>query len=1223
MKGASFKFTKSTILLLSLLVLVSIVAGAGSDYSFKTDIFDRLVGRGAAANPEMPPIKSSAATVLEATRDLQKKIQDESNVAVPPSPWIEAEKKRYLAVLKAAKPAVVVLPFQIPAGKNQLGIDLPARMVMAYMTAQRIASGTDLKVADVEFVARAIGDPRHLARSDASAFGYSIGATTVIYGEASHDGERNLTVTITAIGSWPPYTNVKTWTKAGIEISDTATPELAYRRWVDEAVGQLGYTDSKPVETRPYIASGKAVPDTPVRATAGNPENPADGIWVQELIGSLYPEEPPRARDRVFERALAGMEYLSPASPDYRVLQARALARLGRRIAALSVIGDSVKTPEERAFAGFLNGNVPEMEQAIAQIKRPLPKLIAELELAWTSSYYDLDRNNLPLIAKRISSTVPKQWAPGIIWFVTGQNWWNVSPTMPVKLVMDSQFPVQGYSAEDVIRGKALIGAANPKVMLEVEGAPLVHAGKVIEQNGADWCCVPQAWKPRPFQYLNLLAAHAEAMLIGSVDHESYVQGRTDEALQLADMIDEVVFQRGSWLLQLRKARLMMTTIRKTPSREAGVGISGQLYQTSRQLRQWNSIYPEHAAEITEYEEFSSKIHFAAMVKQASSSGYNYAQTHEFIRDFPAKYEALFGSQEYKMAAHSYTANFAVLERACLASVLYPDACETWRSRLEAAEQKDAARKVEKVQLVNRFHGNPKRTAILTAVLKARGEIDGAAAFARDSIKLNRDSWEGYQALGEIYMQGGKFKQAADAYLSYPRFKNPGTENTVSITNYALVAASELARRGAVKDARPLYEIAVRYHNGSEASLIAMTRFAYFDRRYGDAELIVRERVQRYQTGAGMRDYVSLLFALGDSKNAWAGVQEALPRVAGFSPWQAVPVGFRVDGADIETIRKWVKTTATPPDTRIPIAFYPQAQQAFTIAIQTLAVDRPAGSIEALREMGKELFPERNTPVLKDLDKMEPQKRAALQKAVQRAWPGDYLNRVVTGYLAHKRGDYKNAWDAFQRYNEPATGIDGRDASDASYVTLPYHAFAAVKVGQTDAFTTNMENWSNYLPSSPQHKDQPPYPRFDVHLARAVLAASKGNHDDAKKELLLARSTIAEPGTRPLPPEYVFAEICEMLAADSGMRDYLDIAVEWSRAYQIYEPWAAWAYAFEAKYGKADADRAKALAIAQHLDRNSARIAGLDASLVNQAKNWLTTNKPFPRERRSPNQKAL
>src|SRR5687767_8947635 len=65
----------------------------------------------------------------------------EVRAPVAPSPWKEAEKKRYAALLAESKPDVVVLPYQIPVWKrdpyvpydprnNRFGGDLSARMVM-------------------------------------------------------------------------------------------------------------------------------------------------------------------------------------------------------------------------------------------------------------------------------------------------------------------------------------------------------------------------------------------------------------------------------------------------------------------------------------------------------------------------------------------------------------------------------------------------------------------------------------------------------------------------------------------------------------------------------------------------------------------------------------------------------------------------------------------------------------------------------------------------------------------------------------------------------------------------------------------------------------------------------------------------------------------------------------------------------------------------------------
>jgi hypothetical protein len=1219
--------------ILSFLLLALLTAGAGGSYLLSLELFNPAA---AQALPEKVPLpldsaKASLAALAEARLQAAKKLQDEVRVSIPPSPWSEAEKKRYLDLLAAAKPSVVVLPFQISEANGQFGVDLSARMVMAYMTAQRIASGASFKVADVEIAARAIGEQRRFTRADALRFATSVGAASVVYGEVSHDAAGHLAISIAKVENISLRTADKIWTKSGLNISDVVTPELAYQKVVDEAVAQLGFAVSKSLDAGVYVASAKPLPDSPVRATTDAPPNPADGIWMQELIGSLYPEDPSRARDRIFERALAGTEYLSQDTVDYRLLKARALARLGRRIAAISTIGNSARTPEEKAFIAFLNGSVPEMEQAVAQIKRPVPKLIAELELVWVDAAYSGDVNKLSQIAERIAKTAPTQWAPTIVWYITGQNAWNVGQTMQVKLVLDAQFPVKGYSADEVVRAKSVVGGADSKIVLEIQGTPLTHAARALEQSGVEWCCETQTWKPRPFQYLDLLAAHAEAMLVRSVEFMGNVQGRGDDALQLADALDEAIFNRGSIALRVRKARLLMNSLPRAPSREQTARILEQVYQIAVQVRHWNAVYPAYSAENSGYERAAAQVHFEEIFRKAP--GVFYPETDDFKRDFPPAYEAFHFTSEYGAAVQGITEDFPILENACLYSLLSPQPCEAWRARLEATDQPEPARKVETEQLVNRFHGSPRRTEILVALFSKRGEIDRAAVLAREIIKLKPGDWQGYRALGDIYMSGGRFHEAGDAYLSYPSFKNAHDENTVGISNAALSVAYELARRGAVKEARPLLEVAARDDNGSAASLAARAGVAYGDRRYGDAELFARERVQRYGDGPAMRTYLSLLFALGDSQNGWAGVQEALQRISGFSQWRAVPVGFRVDGADIEAVRKWAKDNSTKRDPRLPDSMNVQALQAITVSIQTLAMDRPVAFMEQLPIIRKEIIrdPEFSTA---NLDNISPEQREQRQKAMEairvsrekerRERPGewkDYLDRFVAGYIAFKRGDYNASWEAFQDRNEAALFEDARDAS---YAGLPYHAFSAVKAGQAEAFAGYLDKWVKpQQPTPPQRIAPAPFPEFDAHLARAVLAAAKGNHDDAKKELRYARNTIAEPGTRPLPPEYVYAEVCEMLGADSGIRDYLDMAVNWARAYQSYEPWAAWAYAFEAKYGKANADRARALAIAQYLDRNSIRTTGIEANIVRQAKTWLAANKPFPRERRAPNQKAL
>ena len=505
--------------------LFIIVAGTGWSYLSGDEFVGRVVGKDVLKDvpPQASPVGSRVDERKRAQAEARGLVEAEVKAPVPPSPWVEAEKKRYTDILAAAKPAVVVMPFFIPEGQGRFGIDLSARMVMAYLTAQRIATDAGIKVADVGFVARAIGEPRHFPRNDALNFGHSVGARLVVFGETFHDGAGRLTVKVTAVKlSGQPGmqdTEEKVWSKSHIDFSDQVTPELAFGKFIDEVVPAIGFVESKPVTVKKYSASPAPLARTPIVAIANAAANPADGIWMQELIGSLFSDEVLRERHRVFERALASIEYLAPDSPDYRLLKARALAHLGRRSAAIALMDGALSSPEGRAYAAFLNGNYSEMQDAIAKINRPVPKLVAELERQWLASAYNDDPDALNASAKRIAGTVPKEWAPAIIWFVTGQSQWGVGPTTPVKLVMDAHFPIKDFSAEDVVRGKAVMGIRDSKIMFEIEGAPITHATKVLDQRGKDWCCEPLAWKPQDFQYMNLLAATAEGLIIRNVDH--------------------------------------------------------------------------------------------------------------------------------------------------------------------------------------------------------------------------------------------------------------------------------------------------------------------------------------------------------------------------------------------------------------------------------------------------------------------------------------------------------------------------------------------------------------------------------------------------------------------------------------------------------------------------------------------------------------------------------
>ena len=71
------------------------------------------------------------------------------------------------------------------------------------------------------------------------------------------------------------------------------------------------------------------------------------------------------------------------------------------------------------------------------------------------------------------------------------------------------------------------------------------------------------------------------------------------------------------------------------------------------------------------------------------------------------------------------------------------------------------------------------------------------------------------------------------------------------------------------------------------------------------------------------------------------------------------------------------------------------------------------------------------------------------------------------------------------------------------------------------------------------------------------------------------------------------------------------MALAFARGWEAFEPYTAWAYAFDAQYSPAGNARLRAAALALKFDPKSARLAKLDPKLLAQARAWLKQNDPF------------
>jgi hypothetical protein len=190
-------------------------------------------------------------------------------------------------------------------------------------------------------------------------------------------------------------------------------------------------------------------------------------------------------------------------------------------------------------------------------------------------------------------------------------------------------------------------------------------------------------------------------------------------------------------------------------------------------------------------------------------------------------------------------------------------------------------------------------------------------------------------------------------------------------------------------------------------------------------------------------------------------------------------------------------------------------------------------------------------------------------------------------YALLRNGDAAGAYKVF-------TEAAQRFVIEDTYA-LPYFAWAAAKSGNGAA----LEAW---LPARGG---------FDLELGRAFLAGLKGEHPAAISHLQRAFASRPHTDFRPIFTEYQYAEACEWLFRDTGHEPYRDLALDWVRKHQRMQPMYAWAYAMEATLTRSPADRTRAVAMAQYLDRGSERLATISAKDRERAKAWFARHNPF------------
>lgn len=1122
---------------------------------------------------------------IQKFRDAERRRRDEVlgplRASAPLSKWLQDGLAPLRAALATTDAALVVIPPMNVAEKA--GVDLSARVLFGRQLAAALADSKAV-VVDPALALLAIGEPRSLTDAELRNLLAGTRIQSVVTGTvALEQGRINLRLQRGGLKGNP---------QAVFEARDLPvvdTPENALAAVLPDALRALQLEarqrDRRTQESPPALQ----LPRSPLQAIEARGDA-LTGLWLQQLFGVLgfpYAMLTPRPQERVFERALSALAAFEEKSADHGVLQSRALAYLGRRQAAVKVLDASPSSEEAAALRAFLNADVPALQKAVGKLERPIARLISELEL-YALRYHAGDdvKSRRHADAKRLIASIPEGWQGVMTLFALSFDAWDYPSAFTVKTLLERDFALADYRAADFARSKAALGGTpvDPRVEVELTTSALLHVRRWRERHASTVCCsmaVEDLAYPTISQYLDLLDTAAEALIVGQLQFLRHVQGLPRQALARARLLDEMIFAGGHPRLLAEKYPTLYDLRRLGQlAPEALEAAAPELLDDARKVISWVPYQsPVYAAAVSQWAHFAPKAAAAKGYRQVAGEPYlSFSRPlHEepIAGDIPLR--ARFGLAMGSTLDRRDTAA-AVLRTACEASVYDFDPCRAYVAHLQKDQRRPGPDVDEAINSVigQRFSGFGDRTALVARYLKDAERLPEAKNLLREALK-DQPRLQLYGMLTTILRDEGEFDEAVKVSLAYPELKQPGP-NTVTLSNYLQPAAAQLMRRGA-SQARSMVEAAAAFHDGSEGNLLARAEAALF-RFDGPAALkILQAAYQRYPDHETAARIASLYFLLGQSDSGWNAL--AGPHHS----YRAVSVALRADGADAAAALDRMKGLKM------------QHPLSALAGFQALVPDRSVESIDSYfdLEVGARSLSGVSVNVGNLRDTQPP-----------KGWYWAHALKATLFAYQHLVGGRHEA--ALRHYVELAQieqtnrrtyGVSG----DHSW-SLAYRAYALAKASQ-------LQELAKLLEDSRDGGDT-----FDILMMTAVSAAASGDHAAGLRALRLAQARMPGPedtgfAKRLMPSEYAFVEIAEWLAQDSGHRPYLDLALNYARAYQLHEPWTSWAYAFEARHTSDPERRLRATALTLRLDPKSRRLQSVPPGTQQRAKQWLNKNKPF------------
>jgi tetratricopeptide (TPR) repeat protein len=1077
------------------------------------------------------------------------------------SEWLESRKKLFRTLLKNAEYDILIVPFQV----RGYAIDRIGRSLMTRYLSKRLVNSTSLTAPDPTLVARAFGAVRTIEDDEIFSLANELKVRILVRGYVGHDANGKMKVTLVVqkrdnsdkLGVETPSMTLE-W--KDIEFSDEHLPSEAFLSILDDVVSKMPVSQTKKAEKIFYQKEEDLnLPDSISALVKPDALTPVGNAYNLQLFGMLYPEDnvadDVSAREEFFERSLTALTDVSPQSPDYMLLKARALFYLSRRPAALVALKSPIN-PEEKAFMAYLNGNLPELEKWSFAIRAPFRKVLADIELNDLRVSYHNDPFSDETIDKILGNK--PAWEMLITRRLKGKDAWYLQSNIYIKKMLDDLFPLPNQSAEDIIKRKLVTGASiagDDEIDLAVYGhykTALLQDSRRLLSDGSS--------QPVERDCLDLLYAIGEANIIKNIKMALFTQGLPEKALEAINGY-ELLYMGHIQMTYLKSNALAYIMGKKEG--EVRDAITKRIRDISSSLCYWSQ------------EQTYISVNVCGM-----NFPYRY--------DFPRRWFTYWRHQPPYVASSSRSSAGTILGSNPAGTGVAPSKGindengledmflwllytndnflsleSTYKKLIDLHKERDA----EALWTANRdrFVGSPTRSAFIAQ--RKKGEGKDAEMVYREALAANPEVWDSYIALAKLLISHGDYRSAFDILKKYPPFGNDKYDNTVALSQHAFTAGNEFWKRALIDEAQYFFRLSASYQTGSAGEFLSSMLLGLLNEDYEQMASQALADAKRYEDSIGYAFYITSLHLMGHHDEAAALSNTLSISHHIMTNWMGVFVGSRMAEEPQEVALRWL----TPERLR-----YITDDDAGKFVLNTLLLDR----------------------------KPDEQISGAIPGSFHTRSPRGpnhfHMAHFAKGYVSLAQKRYAAAYDVFSSFRKRYLSQQTEFTLNNYGYAIPYYVWSSIKSGRTSDAQDLMD--------MVQQIDEN---NFYLHLSRAFMTASKGNHVEAVRWLRAALNNSPNILLGTISPWYQVVEACEWLYADTQLPEYRALAVELAKKHQRILPMFAWAYAVEAKYTETAAVRRRPLAITLYLDRHSEHIATISDNEKNEAMTWLKNNNPF------------